>query len=639
MGNEDWINMHLKKMWVWLSMALMLLCLVPGMAGAEELRGYEKGNGWQYAYFGQYPYEKDGMTAPVLWRILDVSDGRMLMMTEYIIDTQQVVFETDQKKIDRFEYRCLSCYADSDLYSWMNTVALDTLLGDDPVRSALIEEPGAGLFFILNMEQFLNPDYGFAPNKWDNQPTRHATGTPYAIKARGLYVDHDSSKSPYWVADIKTVDGYRLALVGYNGHMSWGGYTRTNVGVRPSVRLDLSQIQVYAGTGTRKDPFVLVGSSGVPYARTDTVKTAASAEVPVQTAAAATAAAAPTPAATPLPTPTRVPNSEGEVLISFVGDCSIGDSEQYVTYAESFHSMVKEKGYDWTFSLVKDVLEVDDLTIANLEAVLTTKLAHTDKVYNLKASPDHVNILTEGSIELVNTVNNHCMDFYRNGYADMLEHLDNAGVDHFGSVYTSQPDGFDDLAVQEIDGIRIGFMGFTYPQESDKKRIANRVRILKEDLGCDLVVVSLHWGRETQSTPDAGQVAYAKAAIDAGADVIYGHHPHVIQPINFYKGKPILYSTGNFTFGTMSQVDPATGIFQLAYEKVNGEVFLSRLQVIPCKTQGGPDYRPYVLTDPAERRAVFRKLRRTTKYSQCENLPESFLETGVVYFENGQMLP
>ena len=659
--------MHLKKAWVWLSV-LVLLCLVPGMAGAVQLRGYEKGNGWQYAYFGEYPYEADGTTAPVLWRILEVCDGQMLMMTEYIIDTQQVVFESDPRKIERNEYRTLTCYADSDLYTWMNTVALDTLLGDDPVRDALIEEPGAGKFIIFTMEQFLNASYGFSPNRWDNQPTRHATGTPYAIKARGLFVDYEIGKSPYWAADIKSLEGTRLALVGNNGHLSWGGYTRTNVGIRPAVRLDLSGIAVQSGAGTRKDPFVLTGSGGVPYVRTtDAAVTAAA--VPAVTKApqaSATPRATAEPRATATPKPTERPviiietqlvvgatavpavtatpapapkSGETEVVLSFVGDCSIGDSAQYVGYAESYHKTVDSKGYEWPFSLVKEYLAADSLTIANLEAVLTTKIAHTDKMYNLKAAPDHVNVLTAGSVEMVNTVNNHCMDFHRAGYADSLANLDSAGVGHFGSVYTSQADGYDDMAVREVGGIRIGFIGFSYPQESDKKRIANRVRSLKEEQGCDLVVVSLHWGREVQAKPEAGQVAFAKEVIDAGADVIYGHHPHVIQPIHFYKGKPILYSTGNFTFGTMSQVDPATGIFQLAYEMVDGRAVLNRLQVIPCKTQGAPDYRPYVLTDPAERTAVFRKLRMTNEYAKCDNLPESFLETGVVLFENGNMLP
>lgn len=625
--------MHLKKGFVWLSLVL-LLCLVPALAGAAALRGYEKGNGWQYVYFGHYPYAADGAVAPVLWRILDVSDGQALLMTEYIIDTQQVVFESDPKKIERNEYRRLTSYADSDLYTWMNTTALDTLLGDDPSRNALIEEPGGGNFFILTMAQFLNADYGFSANRWDNQPTRHATGTPYAIKARGLYVDREISKSCYWAADIKSEDGYRLALVGYNGHLSWGGYTRTNVGIRPSVRLDLSQLRVESGAGTKKDPFVLVSTSTSPVTAAVKATPTATAAPTVSPSPAATVTVRAAATATPIPV-----SSEGEVVLSFLGNCSIGDSAQYVTYANSYHSTVDEKGYDWIFSQVRDILAADDLTIANLEAVLTTKLAHSGKTYNLKAAPDHVNILTAGSIEMVNTVNNHCMDFNRSGYTDMLAHLDNAGIDHFGSLYATEPDGYDELAVQEIDGIRIGFVGFSSAQESDKQKIANRVTVLKKVMHCDLVVVSLHWGKDSQSMPEAGQVTFAKAVIDAGVDVVYGHHPHVMQPLHFYQGKPILYSTGDFTFGSTSRGTRDTGIFQLAYEKVNGETVLTRLQVIPCRNQDGPDYRPYVLTDSADRLAVFKKLRMTTSYPACENLPESFLETGMVLFENGEMLP
>lgn len=624
--------MHFKKAWVWLSVVL-LLCLMPVLAGAEGMRGYEKGNGWQYVHFGEYPYEKDGTVAPVLWRILDITDGKALLLTENIIDTQQVIFETNQWKIENYDYRRITTYEESDLYTWLNTVALDTLLGNAPMRNALVDEPGGGKLFILDMMEFLNTDYGFSANKWDNQPTRHAKGTPYAIKTRGLFVDHTIDKSPYWVATVKDPTGYKLALVGYNGHLSWGAYTRTNVGLRLSVRLDLSQVKVSEGTGTKKDPFVLVSSSDTPY-----VPPVATEQPQDAAQLGATAAPAPTALPTPVPAPTRVPDSDGEVLLSFVGDCSIGDSEQYVGYETSYHSIIDEKGYDWPFSLVRDYLAADDLTIANLEVVLTTKYAHSDKVYNLKAAPDHVNVLLEGSIEMVNTVNNHCMDFYDAGYEDTLENLDNAGIAWFGSVYPGQENGHDDLGVQEINGIRIGFIGFTYPQDYDQKKIANRIKTLKEEQGCDLVVVSLHWGRETQSTQDSGQVIYAKEIIDAGADVIWGHHPHVIQPIHFYKGKPIMYSTGNFTFGTMSQVDPATGIFQLAYEKVDGEVRLTRLQVIPCETQGSPDYRPYVLTDEDARRAVFAKLRMRNEYAKCVNLPESFLETGVVYFENGEML-
>jgi hypothetical protein len=113
----------------------------------------------------------------------------------------------------------------------------------------------------------------------------------------------------------------------------------------------------------------------------------------------------------------------------------------------------------------------------------------------------------------------------------------------------------------------------------------------------------------------------------------------VLQPIQFYQGRPIFYSTGNFTFGTMSKVDPSTGIFQLTYERTGGEVQLKELRVIPCETQGSPDYRPFELTDPEARRQVFGKLVLKKESAKMQNPPASFLESGIIRFENGQMLP
>ena len=307
-------------------------------------------------------------------------------------------------------------------------------------------------------------------------------------------------------------------------------------------------------------------------------------------------------------------------------------------YFKTENACIDQNGYDWPFSLVREVLAADDLTVANLEVVFTTRTRHTDKLYNLIADPDHVAVLNAGSIEMVNTVNNHCLDFGRDGYQDSLGTLEAAGIDHFGSNYPGQKNGYDKLAIRDVNGIRFGFIGFSYPQEADQKRIATRIAGLREQ-GCDVVVVSLHWGRETHPTPTNGQMAYARKIIEAGADVIWGHHPHVLQPIQFCQGKPILYSTGNFTFGTMSNVDPATGIFQLTYKKVDGQAQLVSLSVVPCQTQRSPDFRPFILTEEAQRQAVFRKLVLKKETKGFENPPASFLESGVVRLENGQLVP
>ena len=633
--------MRVKKALIWL-LALLMLCSIPAMAEEHGLRGYIKGQGWNFVHMGQYPYEKDGTVRPVLWRVLEVEEDVALLITEYVIDTQQVIFETDQKKIDNYDYRLISCYEESDLHPWLNTVCIETLFGNEPLRSHLVPDETRGELFILNMDEFRTPKYGFSANTWGNQPSRQATGTPYAVKKRGLYVS-DNGKVSYWAADIKDANAYRLALVGFDGHLSWGGYTRQNVGLRLSVRLDLSELAVASGKGTRENPFTLAYTGDptpTPVPTATPVPAPEATPVPAEaTAVPAEATAVPPVNATEAPAATAAPSADNEVLLSFVGDCSIGDSEQYADYESSYHTCIDKNGYAWPFSLVKEHLAADDLTIANLEVVFTERRAHSDKLYNMVGAPDHVNVLTEGSVEMVNSVNNHCMDFHRDGYQDTLETLSAAGVEYFGTIYPWQENGYDDLAVKEIDGIRFGFMGFSYPSDSDQKRIANRIKILKEENDCDVVIVSLHWGRETHPTPQSGQVIFAKEAIKAGADVIWGHHPHVIQPIIFYMGKPIMFSTGNFTFGTMSQVDPATGIFQLAYEKVGDEVQLKRLQVIPCQTQPSPDFRPFVLTDEAARKDVFKKLVYKKGFAKCDNPPESFLETGIVNFENGVIVP
>ena len=330
--------------------------------------------------------------------------------------------------------------------------------------------------------------------------------------------------------------------------------------------------------------------------------------------------------------PAPIPSGEDTLLLSFVGDVSIGDIYANRNSKKGFHGTVNEMGFEWPFSLVKDILSADDMSLANLEVVLTNRNKHVDKRIPLIASPSHVKVLQSSGIDALNTINNHAFDFYVSGYRDTLAALDGAAIPHFGSVFNRTGEGMDVVTVYEAKGVKIGLIGVSYPQNEDVKRIAQRMETLR-DKGCQLVIVSLHWGYEVKPLPNNGQYSFAKRIIDAGADVIYGHHPHVLQPIHLYKGKPIFYSTGNFTFGSMGKVDPDTGIFQLRYTMKDGEPKLQNLTVIPCRTQGGTDYRPYVLIEEKERKAVFRKLVFEKTVKGMENLPQSFLETGSVDFK------
>ncbi len=325
------------------------------------------------------------------------------------------------------------------------------------------------------------------------------------------------------------------------------------------------------------------------------------------------------------------------LILSFIGDCSIGDSFSSRNYDKGYAKTVDKNGYDWPFSLVRSYLDADDVTVANLEVVFTTGKKQANKGINLAADPKYVQVLLHSGVDVVNTANNHSFDFLAAGYQESMKTLDDAGISHFGTISPGTVSMTDQILAYNVKGIKIGFVGFTYPQDSDIKRIEKRIQSLR-DQGCSLVIASLHWGRELRTAPNSGQYSYAKKILDLGADVIYGHHPHILQPVHFYKGKPIFYSVGNFTFGTMGIADPDTGIFQLRYRLTKEGPELVNFTVIPCRTQGTGDYRPYELKEETERQAMLNKLvfRRETRGMQ--NLPVTFIQTGSVDFSNGEMV-
>ncbi|MBQ2576261.1 MAG: isoprenylcysteine carboxylmethyltransferase family protein [Lachnospiraceae bacterium] len=142
---------------------LMLLLLPAGVLG-EEMRGFVKGQGYQYVNLGEYPYEADGTVRPVLWRILSIDDGIALLHMENVIDVKQVIFETDPKVIEKHTFRRISSYAESDLFPWINSEMLDNLMGDNPLRGALVSDPELGTLRPLTRDECLDPAYGFSRN-------------------------------------------------------------------------------------------------------------------------------------------------------------------------------------------------------------------------------------------------------------------------------------------------------------------------------------------------------------------------------------------------------------------------------------------------------------------------------------------
>ncbi len=639
-----------------LMLAAALAFCTPALA-VPAPRGYVKGLGYAYFSVGNYPQGKDGEVQPLLWRSLDVTDGRALLMTEHVIDAQQVIFESDAQVIKARTYRRITSFAQSDLCAWLNSTMLPAILGDTGLSAALVAGD-FGKLYPLTDDQFLTPAYGFSTARYGEGPTRLATVTPYAA-AQGVYHDR-LGNAPYWVAAVKDPVGYKLQIVGYNGHLSYGAYTRVNIGLRPAMLLDLNQCDITGGDGTEENPWQVAlkaqpegvtgmsatatpdgtpATSPAPQtnmpAGTDEATGVSATATPVLTAtpaldASATATSAMT-TATPMAS-TAAPAAQAEdglTTLSLIGDVSVGDAYQYRLSKNGLTEAIRRGGMDWAFARVRDVLTADNLTAANLEVCLTNSTDASGKMFPLLAPPEFVSVLTEGGIDTVNTVNNHCFDFGTQGYADTLAALEGAEVGHFGTLVDGKGNASGTTCTVQRGGILFGFAGYSYPQNETLPVIERQIKELRA-AGCDVVVVSLHWGRETFMAPKSGQPSYAAKIIDMGADAVWGHHPHVLQPVQFYKGKPVLFSTGNFIFGTMSKVEPSTGIFQLAYERTDSGVRLKRLTVVPCMTQRAPDYQPYVLTDEASRRKVWAFLRAAKTYDGYVNLPETFLETGVV---------
>lgn len=244
------------------------------------------------------------------------------------------------------------------------------------------------------------------------------------------------------------------------------------------------------------------------------------------------------------------------LTLSVVGDCTLGTDETF-DYDTSLNACYDNNGKDYFFKNVKSIFEADDLTIANLKE-LTDSDAREDKTFAFKAPAEYAQILTSGSVEAVNTANNHSHDYGEQSYTDTLTALDNAGITHFG---------YDDTAVMDIKGIKVGLVGIYELKDhlGREQQLKDNIAKVKAD-GAELIVVIFHWGNETETVPDTNQMTLGRLAIDEGADLVCGHHPHVLQGIETYKGKNIVYSLGNFCFGgNSSPSDMDTMIFQQTF--------------------------------------------------------------------------
>ena len=283
------------------------------------------------------------------------------------------------------------------------------------------------------------------------------------------------------------------------------------------------------------------------------------------------------------------------------GKKSYTDTDENFSYSTSLNAYYESYGADYFFQNVRSIFQKDDLSIVNMEGTLTDETAREAKTFAFKAPAKYAAILSGSSIEAANLANNHSHDYGKKSYTDTISALDDAGIASFG---------YNRVKIFKVKGIKVGVTGIYELADHQKRasQVKKNIKALKK-AGAQIIIVNFHWGIEKQYTPDENQKALAHLAIDEGADLVIGHHPHVLEGIEKYNGKYICYSLGNFCFGGNSTPgDTDSMIVQQTFTFHKGKLKKSsKLNIIPCSitsSSGYNDYCPVPLTGDEKQRVL-----------------------------------
>lgn len=298
------------------------------------------------------------------------------------------------------------------------------------------------------------------------------------------------------------------------------------------------------------------------------------------------------------------------ITVSAAGDVTMGnyyEQEYWGTFRDTYD---KQQDPAYFFENVYDIFSRDDMTIVNLEGPLTySEERREGQIYSISGDPEYVNILTAGSVEAVGMGNNHRLDYYEKGSDDTIEALKSVGISYAYDKYTG---------TYETQGILIGFISVNEVSQGAgvEKYLKEGIDSLREE-GCQIILACCHWGAEREYYPEDYQKSLGKKCIDWGADLVIGHHPHVLQGVEEYQGKYIVYSLGNFCFGAnRNPPDKDCLIIQQTFAFVDGEKQEeTTFKVIPCSVSSiasRNDYKP----TPAQGEEAQRILDKLNEYSK-----------------------
>lgn len=241
------------------------------------------------------------------------------------------------------------------------------------------------------------------------------------------------------------------------------------------------------------------------------------------------------------------------MLIALLGDVMLG---------RLVNERLRRAGADYPWGDTAAVLRTADLTIANLECVLAAGgEPEAGKVFHFRSDPKNVASLRTAGIGMVSLANNHVLDYGTGAFREMLPALDSAGVLHAGAGLDH--DGARLPAVRRVSGTAVGLIAFTdnqpdweadhgpgvfyVPAVSSDRRVAELLELVQRTKArVELLIVSAHWGPNWGSGAPPEHRELARALIEAGADVVYGHSPHIFRGVELFRNRPIIYSAGDF---------------------------------------------------------------------------------------------
>ncbi len=242
-----------------------------------------------------------------------------------------------------------------------------------------------------------------------------------------------------------------------------------------------------------------------------------------------------------------------ELKLYFVGDIMLDRGV--------LHYIKKNNDWNWPFLKIANDLQEADLVFGNLESMISNKGHNVGSIYSFRAPPETLQGLIYASFDVLSVANNHSFDYTVQAFSDTLERLEKANISYTGGGFNTEE--AHSVVIKEIKDTKIGFLGYTsvgsvnWQAKEDVPGIAwmdfNRLDILERDINkakekVDILIVSFHFGIEYEKQPSQEQVILAESALKYGADIIAGHHPHVVQPLEKKEKGIIAYSLGNFVF-------------------------------------------------------------------------------------------